>query len=309
MDLTRVIGKNTEIKKPTEAASPFIKKIPEKLIFKLLGDPRGAQHFIPMDYYRHQVGPNPEKDVRLRPSLKSLKLTQSAPENELYWSIVKQLGDLKKEGVPYDSDKPRALRAQKELYNAQVKGWFYLVQPGSPEIKPYLFPKTIINMLFGGREVDASGDVREVPSLLKKLQVDGYSPYDIDNDKCWLQLTKTGTGKGTRYFLEMVTQDTKIVHEGREVKITEPKEFPVHARLKNGEVTLEDFPDPIEFEKKYAFSEQETIAFIESSGTAIPERFQKRSRDDADMESGDDGAADQNAAPAFKQQAPDEISL
>jgi hypothetical protein len=308
-NLTQVVGANTPVEKPNGGKSPFVKKLPEVLIFKLLGDPRGKKHYIPMDYYKHMVGPNKDKDVRQRASLRDLGLASSAPENEIFWDCIKKMGALKKEGKNAEnSEEFRGLVAKKKLYQASNKGWFYLVTPGSPEITPYLFGKSIIDQLFGGEKYDATTRSNFViPSLLKKLQQDGHSPYDITKDTCWLKLTKTGSGLGTRYTLEMLTTDGVITHEGRQVKVVEPESKPVHEKIRNGQVTLDDFPDPIEFEKKFAFTEEETIAFIQSEGTVVPDRLLKKAREDSDMEQYEESEG--NAAPQFAAADPDSIAF
>lgn len=308
-DLTRVVGANTPIEKPTNQRSPFVKKMPEKMVFKLLGDPRSKQHYIPMSYFKYYVGPDKTKDVRQRASLKDLGLAQSAPESEIFWECIKKMSALKKEGKTADnSEEFKALKARKDKFASSDRGWFYVVQPGNPEITPMLFPKSVIDMLFGGERYDKATNSRfQVPSLLKKIQQDGYSPYDVSKDTCWLQLTKTGSGLGTRYSVEMVTEDQTIEYQGRQMKVQEPKSFPVHEKIKNGQVTYDDFPDPREFEKKYAFTEEETIAFIQSEGSVVPDRFLKRSREDSDVDQYDEDEG--NEAPTFQAADPDKIDF
>jgi hypothetical protein len=45
----------------------------------------------------------------------------------------------------------------------------------------------------------------------------------------------------------------------------------------SGDVTLDSFPDPLTtVEEKAAFTAEETIAFIKSQGTVVPDRFMHR---------------------------------
>ena len=306
--LTQVFSDPFNVTKPTETNSKFVTRIPgpeKPMVFKLLGDPRSRQAYIPMEYYSHMIGPDPEKHVRQHPSLKSLGVTSSAPENDAYWEAVKKISSLRKSGENKTPDGEKEERKQQALlkkYRAQERGWFFYYEPNSSEIRSVRLPKDVINQLFGKA---ATEHRPEVPSLLKELGKSNISPYDTQSNIGWLTLYKTGEGLGTKYTVALASSVSEVELHGKKFKRDEPTEYAVSQKIKSSDVTLEDFPDPVAHEKQYAMTLEETVTFVNSQGTVVPERMLKKMNNDEALES--EGSSAPGAGLSAPSAALDEI--
>jgi len=272
MSLTNLFGGNTNYSKPNENNSNFIFQIPgpdKPLIVKFLGDPRTRSRFVAMRYYPHSLGPLPT-DKRSHPSLRALGVLKDDPEFNVYQSCLKRAKE------ETDTDIQKALRAKAELFKPKEGGWIHVIEPNSSEIKCLKIGKDVINQLFGRK---AYGDkVPEIKSLLASWASEGYDVYNIENNEGWVKIYKTGEGMSTRYVLELDQIEEMRVDEktGKKFKMTVVCSHEVHEKIRTSDVSLEDFPDPIALETKNAFTEEETIKFVESEGTLVPERFFKK---------------------------------
>lgn len=250
----------------------FITKIPgpqQPLIVKFMPTP-DQKAFVPMNYYQYRVGPQ-EKDVRLRPSLTSLGVVEEDPENNKKWEYIKQMSEMKKNGVSKDSAKYKAVFEAKKLYEPKKQGWAYVIEPGSNQVKCLKLNTAMINILFG-REGDGQ-KIKTIPSLLEMLKKRGKSPYDRSQEDCWLKIWKTGEGIATEYFIEPAqTVEVRII-DGAEVEMKKFESFPVAEVFKKNIVDVSSWPNPLKFEEKSAFSLEETIEFINTDGVVFPERF------------------------------------
>jgi len=278
---------------PPGRESRFVFAIPTEdkaIVCKLLFDPRGKQSYIPVDYYNHQIGPNKETDTRSHPSRKSLGLGDS-PENDAYWDYAKQLSVLRKEGKG-ETPEAKKLEKLKDMFYARQKGWLYFVTPGSATIYALKITKAVINSLFGK---DATQYRPEVKSILKEMGSNNMSPYDISSKVGWLKLYKTGQKLATEYHVEVAETTIQVDHNGRKIPAKQPFEADVHEKIKNSDVTLDDFPDPVKFEIEQCWSLEESQAFVDSAGTVVPERCLKKNQGKFDET--------QEAAPAAAETA------
>ena len=265
------------------------------LIVKLLRDPRSGGTFVQMGYYGYNVGPDPKKHSRSRPSLQSMKKLAADPEKEAFWAIHNQIKELKK---THNENHPDvvALEAKKKLFSARDCGWFYFIEPNSDVIKAIKFPPDAINMLFGK---EATKYRPAYVSVLDTLAKQGRSPYDLNNETGWLKLYKTGEGLATRYFVGLDAQQTEVVDANGDVSTkTAANKYAIHSRLLTEGAELSEYPNPIEFEARSAFTLDETITYVDSNGTKIPERFypgNSTSSDDSPREVSDEVYNNQGA--------------
>jgi len=253
----------------------FIVKIPgpeKPMIVKFLRDPRGKQAYVPVDYYKHKIGPD-KKDVRFHPCLRSISGSRS-PEAEKYYEIRDKLNALGKGAAQADVDK---LKAELFTFYPSSKGWFFIVEPASSTIKAVRLPKAVINRLFGKEE---SQYRPAIPALLKEMGQRNLSPYNLKSNEGWVKIYKTGEGLGTTYTIEMATHETEGEVDGQKALITRPVVFEVHEKIVTSNVTMTDFPDPVDFEQRSAFTMEEAERFTETLGDVVPERFLKNSNTD-----------------------------
>lgn len=267
------------------------------LICKLLTDPRSGNGYVQMAYYNYSVGPDPKKHSRSRPSLLSLKKLAADPEKEEFWRIHNEIKELKK---THNENHPAvvALENMKKLYSARECGWFYFVEPNSDVIKCIKLGPDVINQLFGK---EATKYKPAYTSLIETAAKNGKNPYDLFKNTGWLKMYKTGEGLSTRYHVSIESTQVEAVDENGETYTkTTTVSHPVHPRLTTEGVDLEEFPNPVEFEARNAFTVDETINFIKSKGTVIPERFLPQVGSDArEVNEGDAESSDQSAHVAL----------
>lgn len=240
------------------------------LICKFISDPRSGSAYVQMSYYAYTVGPDPKKHSRQRPSLLSLKKLAADPEKEEFWSLHNEIKELKK---THNEKHPAvvALEDLKKLFNARECGWFYFVEPNSDVIKCIKLGPDVINQLFGK---EATKYKPAYVSILETAAKQGKSPYDLMKNTGWLKMYKTGEGLSTRYHVAIETAQVEETDaNGETFTKTSTVSHPVHNRLTTEGVDLTEFPNPLEFEARNAFTVDETLNFIKSRGTVIPERF------------------------------------
>jgi hypothetical protein len=248
---------------------------PDKpLVCKCLFDPRGKQSFIPIAYFPHLLGPNPETDTRYHPSRKSLDLGDS-PENDRYWELAHELKRLREAGRKESAEYQR-LSELKKTFNSKDKGWLFIVEPNSATIRAVKIGAAIINRLFGKEKTYHRPEVK---SIIKEMKTKGLSPYDMRNNEGWIKIYKTGAKLATEYFVELVDHEIQVEHGGKTIPTRVPTELQVHEKIQASDLVLSDFPDPVKFECESVWTLEESQAFVESEGKEIPERCFKKKGD------------------------------
>lgn len=258
--------------------SRFVLKIPgpdRPLICKILPDPgygSGKSWYRPLKQFSHMVGPNPDTDTRQHVCQSFFGL--SSPENDAYWEYKKAAADLKKQGKG-NSIEYSKLEALTKKFQPKNGGWLLIIEPESPVIKAVRVPVSVLDLLNGKEKTEYKP---AIPSLIKQMAADGVSPFDIVQQKPkqgWIKIYKTGEGLATRYFVEAVTVNLTVEKDGRKFSATDYQELNVHAKILAGELTRADLPDVVNFEKKFAFTPEESATYVKSQGTAVPQRFLK----------------------------------
>lgn len=243
------------------------------LIIKLVPTLKGLL-YQPVEYYKYQVGPNPQTDSRSRPSAASLGLADKDIENEEFWKNVKELSALKKAGMTKEAPQFKAIQQIVKMYEPSKGGWLYYYEPDSPTIKALKLNPSMINTLFGRK---GEGQIKDIPSIVDAIHKRGMSPYKPSNTKCWLKIYKTGEKLATEYHVELFTT-TEHDSEGNETK--KNVERPVHAKFLDAKtvLTTEDYPDTLSFDQAQLFTDDETKEFIKTNGIVTPERFNRKAR-------------------------------
>lgn len=287
--------KELEEKEAAEAArdkesSKYIYRIPDEkspLVVKFIVDPRSGTRYVPMTYFKHKIGPN-ESDTRTHVSLSSINKSK-APENEFYWENKKKLSVLKKAGQG-DSAEAKKLDTLVKTFAPKQGGYIYVCQPDSPEVRVLKLNQMMINEIFGR---DANAYQKEVRGIMAEGRDTGVSPFFLDRLDGWVKIWKTGTGLATEYKVAYVTSEVEEeLKSGKKIKVTQMTEMSVHPKILDtfakkedavdGGLTMNDFPDVIEREAKWAWTEAESIRFVEGYGSiaSVPDRVLPRSKKD-----------------------------
>lgn len=261
--------------------SRFIIKIPgpdRPLICKILPDPgyaNGKSWYRPHKQFSHLVGPNRDTDTRQHVCQSFFGL--SSPENDAFWEYKKALGELKKQGKgnSVEAAKLEALCGEKGIFKPKNGGWLLIIEPESPIIKAVRVPVSVIDLMNGKDKTEYKP---AIPSLIKQMAAGGVSPFDIVQQKPkqgWIKLYRTGEKMATRYFVEAAEVNLTVEKDGRKFSATDYQEFNVHSKILSGELTRADLPDVVVFERKFAFTPEEALAYVKSQGTAVPSRLLK----------------------------------
>jgi hypothetical protein len=274
--------------------SSFITQVPgadRPLIIKIVPDPRyegGRKAYRPARFIKYLAGPNPETDTREH--ICGSFFGKPSPENNAYWEYKNKLKALKAAGQGNSVDAQK-LEAQLKLLKQSDKGWLLVIEPNSPKIKAVRVPQSVLDYI-NGREADANRPA--VPNVIKKMANDGYSPFDIGQKTPklgWLKLYKVGEKMATRYFLEPATTEVEIENNGKKYKATDYAEFDVHEKILKGDVEMSDIPDVVEFEKKYAWTTEESEEYVRSACTVVPERARKKTNQEGRKDETDEAVA------------------
>jgi hypothetical protein len=131
-----------------------------------------------------------------------------------------------------------------------------------------------------------------IPSLLEAMKSKGVSPFDLTNSKGWVKLYITGSGINTEYHIEPAQVEKEDeTKDGRKIKYMDDFVGEVHPHILSDEVDLSEIPNVVEFEKKFAFTVEESLTFVKEEGTlaGVPEKFRKKGNQspDVDTESGE----------------------
>ncbi len=272
---------------PEEVEAPnresrFLTKVPEEskaIICKIVPNPRyanGKSWYHPIRQFVYVAGPNPEKDKRTKACMSFFD--ERSPENDAYWTYKKEFSALKRLGKG-NSVEAKKLEDLSKTFQPKDGGWILFVEPNSPTIRALKLPISAIHCLTGK---DATEYKPAIPSLIKAMASDGLSPFDIRKNKPklgWIRIYKTGEGLATRYVVEAVKHEVLLEDKGKKFKASDYTELDVHEKFLTGQVTLEDFPDVVEYERKHAWTVAECDEYTKSLGTVVPERFLKKSNE------------------------------
>jgi len=258
--------------------STLMFKVPEgkdkALIVKFLVDPRNnGKAYIPVNHYPHMVGPDPQFHTR---SHLAQDLAGNGDDIELnarigYYRERKRLTETG------STDVARIAQLNKLIDKCKNKesGWFFVVEPNSSVIKAVKLGVSVCNQIFGRTYKDKD----PVPSLLKHVSQKGISPYDLTSDNAelgWFKIYSTGKGLGKKYHVELAQDEISKVVDGETFTKLQPSRFELAEKIKKLDLELADFPDPMAFEIKNAFTLEETQQFIDSLYTKVPDRFLTR---------------------------------
>lgn len=291
LDLTYNTAEDAANSTPDEGGSNgnIVLKIPEgkekALLVKLLKDPRTGKSYIPIRYWRHRIGSGNE-NIRNHPCRKSLG-EKVSPELDRKDVLIKTLAAIKNEAIKSGDDdnayrqNPAFVEAKNELEELKDKngGYLLFVEPGSDQVKALKVGAMVLNRL-NGRE--GWGNVKSVPSLLKEMQDKGKSPYlssDQEMNKVgWVRLWKTGEKLATEYHMEVAQTSTIKEIEGEKAEMLIDEKHSVHKKIANSDLTLDDIPDPIKYERTFMWDLKESEEFVESKTLKVPERILNKSK-------------------------------
>lgn len=276
--------------------SRFILKIPgpdKPLICKVIPDPRngnGRAWYRSLRQFQYLIGPNRDTDTRNKVCMSFFG--ERSPENDFYWECRKKLSELKKlgKGNSVDAQKLEVYAGEKGLFKPKEGGWLLVIEPESPIVKAVRVPITVIQLLTGK---DATEHKPAIPSLIKSMASEGVSPFDIKQQKPkigWIKIYKTGEKLATRYHVEPVKHDVPVVQNGKTYNVKDYTELNVHEKILSGRLVVGDLPDIVDFESKQAWTLDECEAYVASLGTAVPERFLKRTRQEGRTDETDEPA-------------------
>ena len=269
------------------------------ILAKFVRDPRSKKSFIAINSYKHMVGDS-DKDTRYHPCRKSLGEACS-PELDRREELIAELGAIKKEALANGAN-PKEGKWRETQQWAQVKeeldqlkekkgGHILYVEPNSDKVKSLKVGAQVLNRLFGRK---GNEYIPEVKSLLDEMQKEGKSPFISPdpqmNTTGWVKIWKVGEKLSTEYFLEPATIETVEEINGRKAKVTVDQEFSLHPKILSSDLTLDDIPDPIDYEKRFMWTLEESQEFVASKGLKVPERFLKAN-------GGDDQESLQKAQP------------
>ncbi|MEM4380569.1 MAG: hypothetical protein QXL01_07815 [Thermoplasmatales archaeon] len=250
--------------------SHFITKTPERAIIKLVKFSE-YKPYVLMNYIKHKVGQS-DKDTRDHVCLQSLGYKES-PERSRYFEARKILKDLKaNNGSKAEIAKMESIVTK---FRPSTRGWLCVVLPGEAKLKAFRYPQSVIDDIFGVDEKFASDYRPARKGILNEMLEEGRSPFDCRSEVGWIEITKTGTGINTRYHVKEYENSITETQGNKKVTYSEPGKATVNPAILN--LTRADIPNVYEFEKKFAFTLEEAIAFTESLGAQVPERFLKKS--------------------------------
>jgi hypothetical protein len=283
--------------------SRFILKVPgpdKPLICKIIPDPtyaNGKSWYRPLKQFPFMVGPNKDTDTRQKTCMSFFG--ERSPENDAYWEYKKALSALKKAGKGNSTDATK-LQTIVDRFYPKEGAWLLIIEPESAVIKALKVPQSVLQLLTGK---DATETKPAIPSLIKTLESEGLSPFDVRRQKPtlgWIKIYKTGEKLATRYHVVPCTREIEVEHQGRKIRATEQHPYNVHEKiLIPGQLTRADLPNVVEFERKFAWTVDECDAFVKSVGTVVPERFLKRGRQQEGRVDETDEAAPTGSAPVL----------
>jgi hypothetical protein len=240
-------------------------KAGEVLVGKFIVIPDGSRRpYLPAPYFD-----DPTKDGRMHFSLKMIQA--DCPKNNIYWDNMKLRKKLKAEGKTETREYKR-VEALIAANRPKTGALFLFIEKGQKTVRPLFLKETMIEELFG---VKGHWQKPDAPGLLKNLKAEGRNPYDVLSNEGWIRLWKTGTGKDTKFHVELDQEVSEVVMNGRTVKAKVPTECPVDPAvidmIKGGKL-----PDLLALasDPKEMWSNDECEEYAKN--LTIPERFQKR---------------------------------
>ena len=270
-----------QVSEATETIQKVVTAIPtaeDPLILKFIYTPQRKSH-VPLLSWRFKFGPN-ESDVAYRPDSMSLGAS-SSPERDMMNKIRMTMSTLKKEGKRDTEEYDKYLTLNK-IFSPKEGGYVYFVKPDDANIYALRVGKAVLNRLFGKEATQYRPAIKSLNDELKRKGLCPYLTGDPKKDtQGWIKVWKTGEGIGTEYHLEVDAYEDTIEVDGEMVTTTKSKKYSVHEKIAQGQITLADYPDALMYERDREWTPEESLKFVETKGSYVPERvlekFQKSS--------------------------------
>jgi len=267
------------LKIPTDENTP--------LICKLVADPRRPKDaYFQVYYHRHMVGPSSRTDGRYHLCQKTKK--ESCPECDRFWDIAKEMKALKNEGRGYikgadgkDAPTPEyaALKREQDLYRQSDRYWLLVLPIGTTKPQAVLVTKEIVEKLFG-REAKKDWSGKDIPAIQGQyyaMKDRGRSPFNLKSDQGWIKMWRTGEPPQVTYHaVEAMIEGEIEAKDGSKITALQPirSKVPEAVLL----LTSDDIIDVSNIDiknSKMSWTNEESLAYVESCGTAIPARCKK----------------------------------
>ncbi len=256
---------------PTKSGNQNIQKVPDAanpLICKLVPNPlRSKEIYYQVDFFKHMIGPDQQKDNRYHLSRKMLG--ERAPEAERYWEVKGLLSKLEETGKK-DTEEYRKLDFERKQFNSTSRYWILVLPVG--EVKPKALDLTYkpIVKLFGA---PAKGQNPAIQGLVEAMRAKGRDPLSLKNDRGWLKIWRTGKGLETEWHIQEAV--VEVTENGEDV--TKPFRKAVDQGV--FKLTKADIVDVTKLDQtpEKLWSEAECEAFVKSLGSEIPARCMKKS--------------------------------
>jgi hypothetical protein len=240
----------------------------------------GNSSYWPANYFTHLIGPNPQTDSRKHVCQKLLG-SKNSPEYDAYAKYSNAYYGLERAGEGNTAEALRLKSLMKSLKPSKG-GYLFFVEPNDPTIKALKMSADLVNKLIGRK---GNEKIKTIVGVIDRMHKDGLRPYDVTSNSGWVKIFKTGEKLSTEYHMEpytvVVEEETKT---GKKIKTHVDGEASVHPKVydpstDSSEIQLSDFPNPAEFERKFSFTYDEAVSFVESAATAVPSRFLKNTSD------------------------------
>lgn len=162
--------------------------------------------------------------------------------------------------------KDEVAKALMEKYKQNFTYSSLVALTNDPKVYIFNFKTTQYHAVFANPKTHIKGvwfDLKEKENI---------KPLDYSLGTGWITLNKTGSGTDTKYTAIKTVEEEKQVINGKSVTVTSPIDLMIHAevltKVKNGKV-----PNIPEVYLKRQWTIAEMQAFVDSNGTAFPERI------------------------------------
>jgi len=259
-----------------EFQSQVTNKIEDTIICKLVRHPNfktetGENRFhIAVRYWPFKIG-NDASDIRYRPCNESLGKGQSK-EYEFYKGLYKQLDELRDQGKQ-DSEDAKIIEAKIKRMKPKYHYYYLYITPDNPMVKALKAPVSVHNQIAG-----RSGNQyrEEIPSVFQQAIKNGMNialTKDPEKNKTgWLKIWKTGQKMATRYHAAIDSSKETRDYGGTKAEVTVINE---HNVPNIESIAKGKWPDIFEYEEKFAWTEEECQAWIDSDFTKTPDRVMR----------------------------------
>jgi hypothetical protein len=196
-----------------------------------------------------------------------------SPEKDAYFSARKELKLIKERGG--SKERVAQLETIVNKFKPTTRAYLLIVLPNDPKLKALRVPKSVIDDIFGVTENQASEYRPARKGLLNEMLEEGRSPFDFRSNVGWIQLTKTGSGISTKYKIEELQNIVTKTDGKQKITYSEPGTAEIHPLIP--QLTRADVPNVYDFERKFAFTMEESKEFVASLGAKVPQRLIKNS--------------------------------